>query len=119
MDRHNRLLKKDKGDDSRLKIGQSVLIWKPKIIDGKLSRLWEEPYKVKAKRDRHSYVISDPKTRKLYNRHRRHLRPLPRITDAPSDPDPELNENLTPQNVNANATTLSIFEHLPFFAHCN
>ena len=64
VDRHNRLLKKDKGDDSRLKIGQNVLIWKPKIIDGKLSRLWEGPYKVKTKRDRHSYVISDPKTKK-------------------------------------------------------
>ena len=114
VDRHEKLLKKDQGDSKNLSIGQKVLIWKPVITDGKLSKLWEGPYTVTAKRDKHSYVIKSKNTRKTYFRHRRHLRPLPYATSDDA-PDPEPNSNQEPQIENENnAETLFYFNQLPY-----
>ena len=113
VDRHEKLLKKDQGDSKALSIGQKVLIWKAIILDGKLSKLWEGPYTVTAKRDKHSYVIKNKNTRKIYFRHRRHLRPLPH---APSDdsPDSVPDSDLDPQTENQNvAENINLFQHLP------
>ena len=114
VDRHEKLLKKDQGDSKNLSIGQKVLIWKPVITDGKLSKLWEGPYTVTAKRDKHSYVIKSKNTRQTYFRHRRHLRPLPHATSDDA-PDPEPNSNPEPQTKNENDVEICAnFSQLPY-----
>ena len=66
-----------------IKVGDYVLAYKPKLTDGKLSTLWQGPFKVLKNYSPSSYVLVDPVTKTRYRRSVRHLRPIgAKINDA-------------------------------------
>ena len=60
----------------KIEIGDFVLVWKPKLLEGKLSTLWEGPYKVIKHYSNVSYHLINPETGLKLRRHLRHLRPI-------------------------------------------
>ena len=77
LDRQNKCLTEIQKPQP-IQIGQYVLIWLPKIDNGKLSRCWYGPLKVIKHYSRTSYLCKDPITGTVYKRSTRHLRPLGR-----------------------------------------
>jgi transposase InsO family protein len=100
--KYERDLKKDNGKVIQLKKGTKVLLYKPNIEEGKLSRVWSGPYVVERNYSQNSYVIKNPETGQTYTRHLRLLRvlhdqptPTPEdiISDDEEEPDTSENEN--------------------------
>ena len=60
----------------QIEVGDFVLIWKPKLLEGKLSTLWDGPYKVIKNYSKVSYHLINPETGLKVRRHLRHLRPI-------------------------------------------
>jgi len=75
--KYSQLLKKDKGGAPIIKIGQKCLLWKPTIVEGKLSRCWSGPYRVIKRISKDSYILKNNETKMTYRRNIRHLRPIP------------------------------------------
>ena len=74
LDRQNRAIKA-KNEMTKLPIGSFVLAWMPKVVNGKLSRMWMGPLRVIKNYSASSYIVRDPITRTTYKRGLRHLRP--------------------------------------------
>ena len=63
----------------RLQIGDFVLCWKPKMVDGKLSTLWEGPFRITKHYSNVSYHLVNPETGLKIRRHIRHIRPIGKL----------------------------------------
>ena len=95
-------LKKDNGKVIQLKKGTKVLLYKPDIKEGKLSRVWSGPYVVERNYSQNSYVIKDPERGQTFTRHLRFMRVLhdqPPTTPEDIIPDDE-EEPVIPENEN-------------------
>jgi len=89
-ERYEKALAKDKGKPIKLKPGSRVLMYKPDIREGKLSRTWAGPFVIVKHYSPTSYVIKDPQSGVTYTRHLRLLRPIP---DQPTEePEPYLDD---------------------------
>ena len=62
-----------------LKVGDFCLVWKPKMDDGKLSSLWEGPFRITKHYSKVSYHLVNPETGLKLRRHLRHLKPLGKL----------------------------------------
>ena len=121
LDRQNRCLNPIL-ENNPIKLGDYALIWMPKIVDGKLSKLWHGPFKVIKHYSRTSYLLKDPLTKTTYKRSLRHLRPLGRhlsthLQEKFKDLESENLENTIENRDNSdkNEDAYSDFENLPFF----
>jgi hypothetical protein len=93
--RYEKCLRKDKGKQLKLKPGSRVLMYKPNICEGKLSRQWAGPFIIVKHFSPTSFVIKDPDTAVTYTRHARLLRPIP---DHPTDePEHDKTEEAEPE----------------------
>ena len=77
LNRYHHMKKNNKVDE--LKAGDYVLTWKPKMTDGKLSTLWEGPFRIVKNYSPVSYHLVNPETGLKIRRHIRHLRPIGKI----------------------------------------
>ena len=77
LNRYHYMKKNNKVDE--LKAGDYVLTWKPKMTDGKLSTLWEGPFRIVKNYSPVSYHLVNPETGLKIRRHIRHLRPIGKI----------------------------------------
>ena len=90
MSRYNNFIEKD-GETSKIKKGDYVLVWKPQLTQGKLSKLWAGPYLVTKHYSATSFHLQDPETGAKYRRSVRHLRKIgPLITTRLREKYPEL-----------------------------
>ena len=97
LSRYNKLV--DQNDhQSKIKKGDFVLVWKPQLTDGKLSKMWAGPFKVMKHYSPTSFHLYDPETGATYRRSVRHLR---KIGDIISEslrqkfPEPEIEPQIT------------------------
>ena len=60
----------------KFNIGDFVLAYKPRLNDGKLSTLWQGPFKILKNYSNSSFILVDPETKTRYKRSVRHLRPI-------------------------------------------
>lgn len=112
--KYARDLKKDTGKEIQLKKGTKVLLYKPDIKEGKLSRVWSGPYVVERNYSRNSYVIKDPERGNTFTRHLRLLRVLhDHPTTAPDDKTADAEEESDiPENENESDHFCAIFGNL-------
>ena len=111
LDRQNRYIENYKSNHT-FKKGDFVLMYKPNIVDGKLSRLWYGPVRIMKNLSPSSYILKDPITKCVFKRGCRHIRPLGLQLNI------QLNEKFAEENSsedeNASTTTAHQFEGLPF-----
>ena len=70
-------LRNQSDPDCNLPLGSEVLIFKPSLSDsGKIGSFWDGPLIVIRKTNDQSYLLKCKKTRRLFRRHRRHIRRL-------------------------------------------
>ena len=74
MSRYNDLVN-DNGT-TPIKRGDYVLVWKPQLTQGKLSKMWAGPYLVTKNYSATSFHLLDPETGVKYRRSVRHLRKI-------------------------------------------
>ena len=110
--KYDKLLKKDNGNAPSLEKGTRCLIWKPHVLNGKLSKMWAGPYTVFKRLSKDSYILKDNKSKYTFRRNIRHLRPLRTKDGATFQIDPEVETNL---ESNKNNTFSDEFENLSRF----
>ena len=79
LSRYAKLMNTESDKLPKLNVDDYVLCWKPKMVDGKLSTLWEGPYKIIKNYSNVSYHLVNPETGLKIRRHIRHLRPIGKI----------------------------------------
>ena len=79
LDRQNKFLNLKSGNSPKLAPGDSVLMWMPRIDDGKLSKMWHGPLRVVRHYSASSYILEDPSSGTRYKRSIRQIRPLGRL----------------------------------------
>ena len=105
--------------DGKINVGNYVLIWFPKIDDGKLSRQWLGPLRVKKHYSASSYILKCPTPGTTYKRGRRCIRPLGEVINAEltqkfdESEKPEVSNN-NEENTQDYANILSNFAVLPY-----
>ena len=115
LDRQNKFVSSQKGNAPKLAVGDRVLIWMPRIDEGKLSRMWHGPLKVVRHYSASSYVLMDEATGTKYKRSIRQIRPLGKLLnrhlelEAKSKPE-FLNESENDDN----SVSTHDFKLLPF-----
>ena len=96
-----------------LPIGSEVLIFKPSISEsGKIGSFWDGPLTVIKKSNQNSYLLRCKKTRRIFRRHRRHIR---RLNQNALNPPQNYfhSENLDSNQQNPENTLLTLRE-LPY-----
>ena len=74
--KYAKLLSKDKNSAPILNVGQRVLMWKPDICQGKLTKTWIGPLRVAKRLSKDSYLLCCDETKRKYRRNIRLIRPI-------------------------------------------
>ena len=79
LNRYTKFMDTHENSLPKLSKGDYVLIWKPKVLDGKLSTLWDGPYRILRNYSKTSFHLINPETGLKLRRHIRHIRPIGKI----------------------------------------
>ena len=96
--KYSKLLSKDTGSAPKLNIGQSVLMWKPDVSMGKLTKTWIGPLRVARRLSKDSYLLCCDDTKRKYRRNIRLIRPITRSATQNDDGD-ENNSETEPDHI--------------------